>query len=86
MIMDVKGNYDKEKILKRYDNISKLIRKGDISDDLGYALEAEILKLKSIFKTVSTQPASIEVTEPLVIKKEDSQDVYNYLINKLKES
>lgn len=84
MIMDVKGNYDKEKVLKRYDNISKLIRKGDISDDLGYALEAEILKLKSIFKTISTQPAEIEVTEPLVVKEDNSIDVYKYLINKLK--
>tara|TARA_R110002096_G_scaffold185155_3_gene363791 strand:+ start:262 stop:951 length:690 start_codon:yes stop_codon:yes gene_type:complete len=84
MIMDVKGNYDKEKVLKRYDNISKLIRKGDISDDLGYALEAEILKLKSIFKTISTQPTDIEVTEPLVVKEDNSNDIYNYLINKLK--
>ena len=83
MIMDVKGNYDKEKIMKRYDNMAKLIRKGDISDDLGYALEAEILKLKSLFQRVSTQPTEIEVTEPQVVKKEESPNIYQYLINSL---
>ena len=83
MIMDVKGNYDKEKIMKRYDNMAKLIRKGNITDDLGFALEAEILKLKSLFAKITTQPADIEVTEPVEVKNEVSE-MYKYLFNKLK--
>lgn len=83
MILDVKGNYDREKILKRYDNIAKLIRKGDISDELGFALEAEILKLKSLVTTLLTQPTDIEVTEPTTVKA-DNSEIYNYLFNVLK--
>jgi len=83
MILDVKGNYDQEKILKRYDNIAKLIRKGDISDELGFALEAEILKLKSLVTTLLTQPTDIEVTEPTTVKA-DNSEIYNYLFNVLK--
>lgn len=85
MIMDVKGNYSREKVLKRYDSIAKLIRKGEISDDLGYALEAEILKLKSIFDNLSTQPTDIEVTEPQQIDTKDESDyIYNYILTNWK--
>lgn len=83
MIMDVKGNVDPEKIVKRYDNIAKLIRKGDISDELGYALEAEVQKLKSIYINV-TQPTKLEVTEPIEVKA-DNSEIYNYLFNVLKK-
>ena len=79
MIMDVKGNVDPEKIANRYDKLAQLIRKGEISDDLGYALEAEILKLKSIYVNV-TQPTEIEVTEPIEVKA-DNSEIYNYLFN-----
>jgi HK97 family phage prohead protease len=84
MILDVKGNVDLEKMAKRYDRIAKLIRKGEISDELGYALEAEIQKLKSYFLdyTQATQPADIEVTEPVEVKGEDF-DALNYLLNKI---
>jgi|TARA_Y100000114_G_scaffold103737_1_gene96904 HK97 family phage prohead protease len=85
MILDVKGNFDKEKVLKRYDKLVKLIRKGDISDNLGYAIEAELIKLKSIFNDSATLPTEIEVTEPTEIKN-DNSDIYNYLFNKLKNS
>ena len=86
MILDVKGNFDKEKALDRYDRLAKLIRKGDISDDLGYALEAEILKLKSLFDRALTQPTDIEVTEPIEVKAEfDSSEIYSYLFNRLKK-
>ena len=83
MIMDVKGNIDPERIIKRFDKLAQLIRKGEISDDLGYALEAEILKLKSIYINV-TQPTNIEVTEPIEVKA-DNGEIYNYLFNTIKK-
>ena len=82
IILDVKGNYNKEKILKRYDNLVKLIRKGEISDNLGYAIEAELIKLKSIFNDKTTLPTDIEVTEPIEVKR-DNSEIYKYLFNKL---
>ena len=82
-ILDVKGNVDVDKLNKRYDNLCKLIRKGDISDELGYAIEADILKLKSLFIEF-TKPTG-EVTLPNVENKEDDFDMYNYLINSLKK-
>lgn len=82
MIMDYKGNIDPNKILDRYDKMAKLIRKGDISDELGFALESEIYKLKSLFQAV-TQPTEIDVTEPIEVKREQI-DVYSYFINRLK--
>jgi len=83
ILLDVKGNYDSEKVLKRYDNLVKVIRKGQISDDLGYAIESELVKLKSIFASLLTLPTELEVTEPREVKR-DNSEIYNYLINKLK--
>ena len=83
MILDVKGNFDKEKVLGRYDNLVKLIRKGSISDNLGYAIEAELIMLKSIFNDKATLPTDMEVTEPTTIKA-DNSEIYKYLFNKLK--
>lgn len=84
MILDVKGNVDPNKVIKRYDNIARLIRKGNISDELGFALESEILKLKSIFTNLATLPTDIEVTKPEVVKG-DSTEILNYLSNVLKK-
>jgi hypothetical protein len=81
-ILDVKGNIDVDKLSKRYDNLSKLIRKGDISDEMGFAIEAEILKLKSLFVEF-TKPVE-EITSPNVETKNNDSDVINYLINSLK--
>lgn len=81
-ILDVKGNVDVEKLSKRYDNLSKLIRKGDISDEMGFAIEAEILKLKSLFIEF-TKPVE-EITSPNVEMKNNDSEVINYLINSLK--
>ncbi len=81
-ILDVKGNVDVEKLSKRYDNLSKLIRKGDISDEMGFAIEAEILKLKSLFIEF-TKPIE-EITSPNVEIKNNDSEVINYLINSLK--
>ena len=81
-ILDVKGNIDVEKLSKRYDNLSKLIRKGNISDEMGFAIEAEILKLKSLF--VEFTKPEIQTTLPNVEIKNNDSEVYNYLINSLK--
>ena len=78
-ILDVKGMANIDQVYKRYDNICKLLRKGNISNDMGYALESEILKLKTYFIN-ATQP--MEVTEP-VEKMVHEIDIYKYLINKL---
>jgi hypothetical protein len=74
-ILDVKGEKAQENILKRYDALAKLIRKGDISDEMGYCIEAELLKLKGLFAT-ATAPSND--TQPA----DDSQAVFEYLINK----
>jgi hypothetical protein len=80
-ILDVKGNVDLEKVSKRYDNLSKLLRKGEISDEMGYAIEAEILKLKSLFIEF-TKPNEI-ITSPNIEVKNNDSEVYNYLLNSL---
>lgn len=77
-ILDVKGKVDIENEFKRFDALAKLIRKGKISDDMGYAIEAEILKLKSFFIDF-TKPTD-EFTLP---KKDDAMEVFSYLSNKL---
>jgi len=76
-ILDVKGKVDIENEFKRFDALAKLIRKGKISDEMGYAIEAEILKLKSFFIDF-TKPTN-EVTLP---KKDDAIEVFSYLSNK----
>ena len=84
MIMDVKGNIDTDKVLAKYDRLAKLIRKGNISDELGFALESEILKLKTIFANGTiTKPDQNESTLPIEAKK-DSNEIYTYIINNLK--
>ncbi len=82
-ILDVKGNIDVDKLSKRYDNLTKLIRKGEISDQMGFAIEAEILKLKSLFIEF-TKPVD-EITLPNVEVKNNDSEVFNYLINSLKK-
>lgn len=77
-ILDVKGKVDIENEFKRFDALAKLIRKGNVSDEMGYAIEAEILKLKSFFIDF-TKPTH-EVTLP---KKDDAIEVFSYLSNKL---
>ena len=81
-ILDVKGNVDLEKVSKRYDNLSKLLRNGKISDDMGFAIEAEVLKLKSLFMEF-TKPV-VETTLPNVEVKHNDSEVLKYLLNSLK--
>lgn len=77
-ILDVKGRVDIENEFKRFDALAKLIRKGKISDEMGYAIEAEILKLKSFF--IDFTKPNDEFTLP---KKDDAIEVFSYLSNKL---
>lgn len=77
LIMDVKSEKGQENVLKRYDALAKLIRKGKISDDMGYAIEAEILKLKSLMSNIITLPD--QTTKPN-LQISDS-NVYSYLTN-----
>ena len=49
---------------------------------MGFAIEAEILKLKSLF--VEFTKPEIEITSPNVEIKNNDSEVYNYLINSLK--
>ena len=84
-IMDVKSDQIiLDDTLKRYDQLCKVIRKGNISDELGYAIESEILKLKSLFAQ-TTQPTEI-VTEPEIIKEINNDEIINYLYNRVKNS
>ena len=76
-ILDVKGKVDIENEFKRFDALAKLIRKGNISDDMGYAIESELLKLKSLFIDFTKQ--TDEVTLP---KETNDVDVFAYLSNK----
>ena len=83
-ILDVKSNMMiLDETLKRYDQLCKLIRKGNISDDLGYAIESEILKLKSLFED-ATQPADDIVTEPEIIIDDNSKEIIKYLSNRVR--
>ena len=79
-ILDVKGTKNISELYQKYDNLCKLIRKGNITDEMGYAIESEIYKLKSLFIN-ATQPTEI-VTEP--VEKKAEFDVYKYLLNNLK--
>ena len=48
---------------------------------MGYAIESELLKLKTLFVS-ATQPIE-EITEP--VEKKQELDIYNYLLNTLKK-
>lgn len=76
-ILDVKSQVNIDKLYKRYDTLAKLIRKGNISDEMGFAIEAEILKLKSLFVN-ATSPIE-EITKPEI----KEVDVFGYILNKL---
>ena len=79
-ILDVKNQKNRDAVLDRYDRLTKLIRKSDISDDMGYAIEAEIQKLKSLFVQNFTLPQE-ERTTP---KETNDDEILKYIINSLK--
>jgi HK97 family phage prohead protease len=48
MITDAKGEIDQDLLSKRFDVLAKMIKKENVSDELGYAIEGELMKLKSL--------------------------------------
>lgn len=81
LITDAKGAINQELLAKRFDVLAKMIKKENVSDDLGYAIEAELMKLKSLFIDITTQPAEI-ATEP-EIKQMDISEIFKYLNNQI---
>ena len=84
MITDAKGEIDVDLVAQRFDTLNKVIKKENVSDELGYAIESELMKLKSLFTQI-TQPVEEITTEPIVEEKgEDVFEIYNYLLKSLK--
>jgi len=79
-ITSIKSEDDIAKYTDRYDRLIKLIRKGNITDELGYAIEAELLKLKSHFCENITLPNE-QFTESKA--EEDFGEIFKYLHSKL---
>jgi len=77
-ITDAKSAEQIEYISKRFDNLANILRKGKISDELGYALEFELLTLKDTFLNV-TKPANATKPTTEVTKEE----LYKHLIKNL---
>ena len=83
MITDAKGMIDQDLLAKRFDILAKMIKKENVSDELGYAIEGELMKLKSLFIDITTVPVE-EATLP-VDKNEDISEIFNYLKNNIKK-
>jgi HK97 family phage prohead protease len=83
MITDAKGEIDQELLSKRFDVLAKMIKKENVSDELGYAIESELMKLKSLFIDITTVPAP-NATLP-VNKSEDISEILNYLKTSIKK-
>lgn len=83
MITDAKGLIDQDLLGKRFDILAKMIKKENVSDELGYAIESELMKLKSLFIDITTVPAP-DATLP-VDKSEDISEIFNYLKTSIKK-
>mgnify|MGYP003677572379 CR=1 FL=1 len=88
-ILEVKGESEKtDYYKKRFDNLIKLIRKGNITDDLGYLVEYELEVLKSLIARGNTHQSDKELTRGnthLETKKDNntSDSIFNYMFNNL---
>jgi len=78
-ITDAKSQEQIDYISKRFDNLASILRKGKISDELGYALEFELLTLKDTFLNV-TKPS--KDTKPTEVTEEE---LYKHLIKNLNQ-
>jgi len=83
MITDAKGLIDQDLLGKRFDILAKMIKKENVSDELGYAIEGELMKLKSLFIDITTVPVP-DTTLP-VDKSEDISEIFNYLKTSIKK-
>jgi HK97 family phage prohead protease len=83
LITDAKGEIDQELLAKRFDVLAKMIKKENVSDELGYAIESELMKLKSLFIDITTVPVP-DATLP-VDKSEDISEIFNYLKTSIKK-
>ena len=88
-ILEVKGEYDNiDYLTKRFDNLIKVIRKGSVSDDLGYLIEYELEVLKSLIARDNTHQSDEQLTRDnthLEAKEDNttSDSVINYMFNNL---
>tara|TARA_R100000654_G_scaffold39157_1_gene64894 strand:+ start:1200 stop:1910 length:711 start_codon:yes stop_codon:yes gene_type:complete len=88
-ILEVKGHYnDTDYLSKRFDNLIKVIRKGSVSDDLGYLIEYELEVLKSLIARDNTHQSDEELTRDnthLEAKEDNttSDSIINYMFNNL---
>ena len=88
-ILEVKGEYDNiDYLTKRFDNLIKVIRKGSVSDDLGYLIEYELEVLKSLIARDNTHQSDEQLTRDnthLEAKEENttSDSIINYMFNNL---
>jgi len=92
-ILPVKKDYNEDgvrmiKYKKRFDNLINVIRKGNITDDLGYLIEYELEVLKSLIARDNTHQSDKELTRGnahLETKKDNttSDSIYNYMFNNL---
>jgi HK97 family phage prohead protease len=88
-ILEVKGEYNNPDYLsKRFDNLIKVIRKGNVSDDLGYLIEYELEVIKSLIARDNTHQSDEELTRDnthLETKEDNttSDSIINYMFNNL---
>ena len=88
-ILEVKGESQKiDYYTKRFDNLIKVIRKGNITDDLGYLIEYELEVLKSLIARDNTHQSDEQLTRDnthLEAKEDNttSDSIINYMFNNL---
>ena len=88
-ILEVKGEYDNiDYLTKRFDNLIKVIRKGNVSDDLGYLIEYELEVIKSLIARDNTHQSDEQLTRDnthLEAKEDNttSDSIINYMFNNL---
>jgi hypothetical protein len=76
-ILDVKNEALTKQHCERFEKLAKLIRKGNISDEMGLSIEAELLKLKSLFEQFTTPVEETTLPKNAV----DADEPFNYMLN-----
>ena len=76
-ILDVKNEALTKQHCERFEKLAKLIRKGNISDEMGLSIEAELLKLKSLFEQFTTPVEKTTLPKNAV----DADEPLNYMLN-----